>query len=144
MTEMLEDMNSQPNAAEGFSAAEFYKAGQKYGVTCSEIMVNFLGKARALSRGKYPAVAPDAPLETSRKPKAAAAPKPKAAAAPKPLKVAAKKAPKKADEKPAKVPKKTKPSIADEINAELDAEDLEESGAVFVYIATPDEIAEEG
>ena len=136
MTEMLEDMNSQPNAAEGFSAAEFYKAGQKYGVTCSEIMVNFLGKARALSRGKYPAVAPDAPLETSRKPKAAAAPKP--------LKVAAKKAPKKADEKPAKVPKKTKPSIADEINAELDAEDLEESGAVFVYIATPDEIAEEG
>jgi hypothetical protein len=141
MTEMLEDMNSQPNAAEGFSAAEFYKAGQKYGVTCSEIMVNFLGKARALSRGKYPAVAPDAPLETSRKSKAAA---------PKPLKAAAKKAPKKAAEKPkkaVKAPKKTKPSIADEINAELDAEDLdetEETGAVFVYIATPEEIAEEG
>jgi restriction endonuclease Mrr len=148
MTEMLEDMNSQPNAAEGFSAAEFYKAGQKYGVTCSEIMVNFLGKARALSRGKYPAVAPDAPLETSRKSKAAA---------PKPLKAAAKKSPKKAAEKPkkaaekpkkaVKAPKKTKPSIADEINAELDAEDLdetEETGAVFVYIATPEEIAEEG
>lgn len=139
MNEMLEDMNSQPSAAEGFSAAHFYKMGQKYGLTCSEIMVNFLGKARALSRGKYPAVAPDAPLETSRKPKAVA---------PKPLKAAAKKAPKKAAaEKPAKAPKKTKPSIADEINAELDAEDLdevEETGTVFEYIATPEEIAEEG
>ena len=135
---MLEDMNSQPSASEGFSAADFYKAGQKYGVTCSEIMVNFLGKARALSRGKYPAIAPDAPLETSRKPKAAAAHKP--------LKAAAKKAAKKT---PAvKAPKSSKKAMLDdietEIEAELNAEDLNgvEDNAVFVYIATPEEIAE--
>lgn len=140
---MLEDMNSQPSASEGFSAAEFYKAGQKYGVTCSEIMVNFLGKARALSRGKYPAVAPDAPLETSRKPKAAAAPKPLKAAA----KKAAKKTPAKAV-KTAKAPKSSKKAMLDdieaEIEAELNAEDLDavEDNAVFVYIATPEEIAE--
>lgn len=143
MNEMLEDMNSRPSASEGFSAAEFYKAGQKYGVTCSEIMVNFLGKARALSRGKYPAVAPDAPLETSRKPKAAAAPKPLKAAA----KKAAKKTPAKAV-KTAKAPKSSKKGMLDdietEIEAELNAEDLDavEDNAVFVYIATPEEIAE--
>jgi hypothetical protein len=140
MNEMLEDLNSQPSAAEGFSAAAFYKAGQKYGLTCSEIMVNFLGKARALSRGKYPAVAPDAPLETSRKPKAAAAPKP--------LKAAAKKAAKKTPAKAAKAPKSSKKAMLDdietEIEAELNAEDLDavEDNAVFVYIATPEEIAE--
>lgn len=138
MNEMLEDMNSQPSASEGFSAADFYKAGQKYGVTCSEIMVNFLGKARALSRGKYPAIAPDAPLETSRNPKAAAATKP--------LKAAAKKAAKKTPV--VKVPKSSKKTMLDdietEIEAELNAEDLNgvEDNAVFVYIATPEEIAE--
>jgi len=142
MNEMLEDMNSQPSASEGFSAATFYKMGQKYGVTCSEIMVNFLGKAKALSRGKYPAVAPDAPLETSRKPKAAA---------PKPLKAAAKKAAKKTPAKVVKTAKAPKSStkgmlddIETEIEAELNAEDLDavEDNAVFVYIATPEEIAE--
>lgn len=148
MNEMLEDMNSQPSASEGFSAATFYKMGQKYGVTCSEIMVNFLGKDRALSRGKYPAVAPDAPLETSRKPKAAA---------PKPLKAAAKKAAKKVTTKTAKTakavktpktPKTSKKAILDdietEIEAEVNAEDLDtvaDDNAVFVYIATPEEIA---
>jgi hypothetical protein len=146
MNEMLEDMNSQPSASEGFSAATFYKMGQKYGVTCSEIMVNFLGKAKALSRGKYPAVAPDAPLETSRKPKAAA-----------PLKAAAKKAAKKVTTKTAKTakavktpkaPKTSKKAIIDdietEIEAEVNAEDLDtvaDDNAVFVYIATPEEIA---
>lgn len=134
MTEMLEDMNSQPNAAEGFSAAVFYKMGQKYGLTCSEIMVNFLGKARALSRGKYPAVAPAEPQETSRKPKAAAA------AAPKPLKAAAKKAAGKG--------KKAKGADAPAAEADLvetpedTPEDTADDTAVFTYIATPEEIAD--
>lgn len=138
MTEMLEDMNAQPNSAEGFSAAVFYKTGQKYGLTCSEIMVNFLGKARALARGKYPATAPADPLETSRKPKAAVAP----------LKAAAKKATKAKAEKSVKAEKKAKvekETAADEPVVETPddtPEDTPDENAVFTYIATPEEIAD--
>ena len=32
-----------------------YKTGMQYGMTCREILDTFLGKERALSRGKYPA-----------------------------------------------------------------------------------------
>lgn len=130
MTEMLEDMNSQPNAAEGFSAAHFYKMGQKYGLTCSEIMVNFLGKARALARGKYPAVAPADPQETSRKAKTPVV------KAPKPLKAAAKKAPKKG--------KKDQPTVDETVveTPEDTPEDTPDESAVFVYVATPEEIAD--
>ncbi len=151
MNEMLEDMNAQPSASEGFSAAEFYKAGQKYGVTCSEIMVNFLGKARALSRGKYPAIAPDAPLETSRKTKVAPVPKPVKAAAKKvadktpakPAKVVkTSKSSKKTVAKVVKTPKSIKKTVADEIEAELNADDFVTDNNSFVYIATPEEIAE--
>jgi hypothetical protein len=138
MKEMLEDMNAQPNSAEGFSAAVFYKTGQKYGLTCSEIMVNFLGKARALARGKYPATAPADPLETSRKPKAAVAP----------LKAAAKKVTKTKAEKPVKTEKKAKgkkETAADEAVVETPddtPEDTPDENAVFTYIATPEEIAD--
>jgi hypothetical protein len=138
MKEMLEDMNAQPNSAEGFSAAVFYKTGQKYGLTCSEIMVNFLGKARALARGKYPATAPADPLETSRKPKAAVAP----------LKAAAKKVTKTKAEKPVKAEKKAKgkkETAADEAVVETPddtPEDTPDENAVFTYIATPEEIAD--
>ena len=129
---MLEDMNSQPNAAEGFSAAVFYKTGQKYGLTCSEIMVNFLGKARALARGKYPATAPADPLETSRKPKVTAAP----------IKAAAKKAPKVKAEKKAKVEKVLEAEEPITETPEDTPEDTPDENAVFTYIATPEEIAD--
>ena len=155
---MLEDMNSQPSASEGFSAATFYKMGQKYGVTCSEIMTNFLGKNRALSRGKYPAVAPDAPLETSRKPKATPTPKPLKAAAKKVTKKTAAKTEKQVTKKTAaktekQVTKKTaaKTKVKTEEIADTQDEDfLNEQSDDFlngapadgvVYIATPEEIA---
>ena len=121
-------MNAQPNSAAGFSAPFFYKMGQKYGLTCSEIMVNFLGKSRALSRGKYPAVAPTDPQETSRKNKAAST---------KPLKAAAKKV--KSTKQKDVI---TDTSVPNETESELRANDVPTNGEVFVYIATPEEIAE--
>jgi hypothetical protein len=146
MNEMLEDMNSQPSASEGFSAATFYKMGQKYGVTCSEIMTNFLGKNRALSRGKYPAVAPDAPLETSRKPKATPTPKPLKAAAKKVTKKTAAKTEKQVTKKTAAKTKVKTEEIADTQDEDFLNEQSDDflNGAPadgVVYIATPEEIA---
>lgn len=148
MNEMLEEMNAQPNASEGFTHKELNAYGKKYGVTCREIVDNFMGKERRVGKCRYAAVAPENPIESARKVKTAPAPKPLKAAAKKATKKAAPapKAPK--ADKPAKVSKKKgKPSIADEINAELDADDLdtvEPTGAVFEYIATAEEIAEDG
>lgn len=53
--ELIADLNKSENAAEGFSAKELYSKGQEYGLTCKEVLENFLGKDRAISRGRYPA-----------------------------------------------------------------------------------------
>lgn len=130
ITEFVNHLAEQPNSAEGFSAKVFYETGMTFGLTCREICDNFLGKDRALSRGKYPATVPDT-LTASRKPAV-----PKAA-----KKVAAKKA---------KVAKVTKPSkkakkdLAEEglmDTPDTPDPDFTDDSAVFVYIATPEEIA---
>lgn len=53
--ELIADLNKSETAAEGFSAKELYSKGQEYGLTCKEVLENFLGKDRAISRGRYPA-----------------------------------------------------------------------------------------
>jgi hypothetical protein len=55
ITELLVHLNSLPSSAEGFSAGFMYVEGMKFGLTCREIQQSFLGKEKALSRGKYPA-----------------------------------------------------------------------------------------
>ena len=59
-------LNESPESADGFSAKEFYSTGQQFGLTCREIQVNFLGKDRAISRGKYPASVSDEVLEAAK------------------------------------------------------------------------------
>lgn len=138
ITEFVQHLADQPNSADGFSAKVFYETGMTFGLTCREICDNFLGKDRALARGKYPATMPT-DIVASRKP---AAPK-----APKPLKAAAKKADKKV--KPEPTPKKatSKKSAAKKADAPIseatDSPDPESTGVVFEYIATPEEIAAE-
>lgn len=84
---MLDFLNAQPNAKEGFSAKTMYETGMKFGLTCKEVKDNLLGSHRALERGKYPAEVPNEVLEA-----ALVAPTPKV--------------------KPAKAPKAAKPATA--------------------------------
>lgn len=80
---MMDHLNAQPNAKEGFSAKTMYETGMKFGLTCKEVKDNLLGKHRALSRGLYPAEVPNSVLEAALK---APAPKTvKKAAAKKPV-----------------------------------------------------------
>lgn len=58
LEELLDHLNEQPNAAEGFSAKTLYVTGMQFGLTCKEVNELFLGKEKALSRGKYPASVP--------------------------------------------------------------------------------------
>lgn len=81
LTELLDHLATLPNATEGHSARTLYTEGMKFGLTCKEVNENFLGKEKAISRGKYPATVSDELLAAS-----------KAAPAPKAKKVAAKKA----------------------------------------------------
>lgn len=67
--EMIAHLNGLPDAALGFSAKKFYETGAAYKVTCREILTNFLGKEKAVSRGHYLAVAPTV-FQQSRKEKA--------------------------------------------------------------------------
>lgn len=138
INEFVKHLADQPNSADGFSAKVFYETGMTFGLTCREICDNFLGKDRALARGKYPATLPDN-LVASRKP---AAPK-----APKPVKAAAKKVAKTAKAEPAAkkaTGKKGAAKKADQPVSEVTVSpDPESTGAVFEYIATPDEIAGE-
>lgn len=80
--ELIDELNGRPNSAEGFSAKEMYTEGMKFGLTCKEVKETFLGKEKALGRGKYPATVTDAILETAKTAPlpAVKAPKPKAAA----------------------------------------------------------------
>jgi hypothetical protein len=55
LEELIDHLNDQPNSAEGFDARTLYTTGMEYGLTCKEVKDTFLGKHRALARGKYPA-----------------------------------------------------------------------------------------
>lgn len=61
----LAELNEKPNAADGFGASDFYSIGRKHGLTCTEIAKNFLGKDKAITRGKYPAVKPETLWESA-------------------------------------------------------------------------------
>jgi hypothetical protein len=133
ITEFVNHLAAQPDASEGFSAKTFYDTGMTFGLTCREICDNFLGKARALSRGKYPATAPEDP---------AASRKPTVAKAPKSVKAAAKKAAVKTAKtpKPAKAAKtpKAEPKYIDDAP---EGDPAPDDGVV--YIATAEELASE-
>jgi hypothetical protein len=63
---LLVHLNAQPTAADGFTARELYTTGMEYGLTCKEVKDTFLGKQKALARGKYPAAVSDDVLEASK------------------------------------------------------------------------------
>ena len=81
LQDLLNHLNSQPNASDGFPAGMLYVEGMKYGMTCKEVKETFLGKEKALTRGLYPAAvtaevleasknAPAKPVKAARSPKA--------------------------------------------------------------------------
>jgi multidrug efflux pump subunit AcrB len=77
--EMVDFLNEQPNANEGFSAKMMFETGVKFGLTYKETFTLFLGKDRAISRGKYAAIAPNLDLlklESNKPARKAAAKKP--------------------------------------------------------------------
>lgn len=57
--EFVDHMNSMPNPEAGFPAAEFYKNAKEFGLKCREILEHFLGKDKAISRGRYLAIVPN-------------------------------------------------------------------------------------
>ena len=63
---LLSHLQSQPNSAAGFSAAIMYKTGIEFGLTWGEVCKTFLGKQRAISRGKYPAALSEDVLTAAR------------------------------------------------------------------------------
>jgi hypothetical protein len=91
LEELIDHLNSLPAASEGFDARTLYTTGMEYGLTCKEVKDTFLGKEKALARGKYPASVSGAVLK---------------AAAAAPVKVPKVKAPK--AEKAVKAPKEPK------------------------------------
>lgn len=117
--EFVDHMNSQKKSELGFPAAELYKVGMAFGLTCKEVNENFLGKDKAVSRGRYLAIVPNVNV------KKVAAKKP------------AKKVSKKADVEPVKLTKKQKKALAEADESTGVVENTEDS---FVWIASPDEI----
>lgn len=65
LKDLLDHLNAQPTAAEGFDARTLYTTGMEFGLTCKEVKDTFLGKEKALARGKYPAAVSDAVLEAA-------------------------------------------------------------------------------
>lgn len=96
LDEFLTHLNSQPNADQGFSAKTFYDVGREYGMTFKEICQTFLGKDRAMARGKYPATVSDEIRELAKTIPAAKTPK----------------APREKKERVAKEPKEKKSKVA--------------------------------
>jgi hypothetical protein len=65
LEELIVHLNSLPAAAGGFDARTLYTTGMEYGLTCKEVKDTFLGKEKALARGKYPASVSSAVLEAA-------------------------------------------------------------------------------
>lgn len=65
LKELIDHLNAQPTASEGFDARTLYTTGMEFGLTCKEVKDTFLGKEKALARGKYPAAVSDAVLEAA-------------------------------------------------------------------------------
>lgn len=109
LEELMDSLNEKPNAAEGFSAREMYTAGMEFGMTCKEVKEIFLGKDKALSRGKYPATcSADIVLAAANAPAPVAKPVKKAAA-------------KKAAPKAAKAPRNVSTVVVEKVNAKTKA-----------------------
>lgn len=112
--ELINHLNAQPDADKGFSPKTFYTEGRRFGLTCREILETFLGKDRKIGAGKYPAARGAAGSVNV-----------------KPLKKAAKTA-----VQPVKAVKAAKKAPKIDLNGEP-APDT----SIFMYIATPEEIA---
>ena len=59
VSEFVAALNALPDANLGFPARKLYDVAATYGITCREVTTNFLGKSKALTRGRYTAIAPD-------------------------------------------------------------------------------------
>lgn len=141
--EMVDHLNSQPNASNGFSASKMYKTGMEFGLTCKEVKDIFLGAEKAISRGCYAAIVPSPEVIAASTKIVKIAKAPKAPKAPKVLKVAAKKAPK-ANKK--QLLTEVVPPGTDLIDGDLLDLNAPESDADWTngicYIASPEEIVE--
>jgi hypothetical protein len=51
--EFVAFLRGQSTAAQGFTARQMYDIGMTYGITNGEMCKTFLGKSRAIARGKY-------------------------------------------------------------------------------------------
>lgn len=67
ITEMVDSMNARPDAKDGFTSRDFYDTGAQFGVTCREVLFNFLGKSRAVGHNQYLAVLPETIVSSAQK-----------------------------------------------------------------------------
>jgi hypothetical protein len=128
--EMVDSMNARPDAKDGFTSRDFYDTGAQFGVTCREVLFNFLGKSRAVGHNRYLAVLPETIVSSAKKraEKKPAQKKVVKAQKSKPVK-------KQPVEKTTKVPKAIIDSADDSTGV------VENTADAYVYIASPEEIA---
>jgi hypothetical protein len=79
MVKFLKNLNEErtdAGEATGFKAREMYDFGMTYGVTNMEMLQTFLGKERAISRGRYlPTELSEERIQSATKPKASKGPR---------------------------------------------------------------------
>lgn len=127
--EMIDAIQSRPNASAGFTAQEVFEVGQTYGLTCREIYKTFLGKKNAIGYSRYlPQMPPAEVIEAA----LAAGPKKRGRKAGSTKKVVAKRVDKTVDAEPQFVEK----------DEQFDVQPNED-GEVFCWIATSQELSEE-
>ena len=133
ITEFVLFLQGLPESNQGFSAKDFYKLGQNYGITCKQIKDTFLGKQRAIRAGRYPAEIGAVPLGKKAASKKAAS-----------KKAASKKAAsKKAARKVTSTACADFDNDVDKIIGDESTGVVENTADSFVWIATPEEIAGE-
>ena len=128
--EMIDALQSRPNASAGFTAKEVYEVGQTYGLTCREIGQNFLGKSKSIGYSRYLPQMPPAEV----------------------LEAALKAGPSKRGRKPGSTKKAVAKKVAKAVETEVESETVEDTqqfdspsvdGEVFCWIATPQELSED-
>lgn len=118
--EMIDELHARPNASLGFTAKEVFEVGQTYGLTCREIYHTFLGKTNAIGYSRYLPQMPPAEV----------------------IQAALANGPKKRGRKPG-IKKAVAKAVVEKDEPQIEASHTDESGEVFCWIASAQDLCEE-